>query len=73
MKYTVIIEKGRESGYIAYCPTLKGCVSQGPTREAALANIEEAMTVYIECLVEDGFPVPTEESKEFVSLEVSPA
>ncbi len=50
MKYTVIIEKGRESGYVAYAPALKGCVSQGKTKEEALRNIKEAMEVYVEAL-----------------------
>jgi len=59
MKYTVIVEKGRESGYVVYCPALKGCVSQGETREEALKNIKEAIEVYIEALVEDRLPVPT--------------
>ncbi len=58
MKYTVIIEKGRESGFVAYAPALKGCVSQGATKKAALANIKEAMEVYVEALIEDGLPVP---------------
>ena len=57
MKYTVIIEQGRESGYVAYAPTLKGCVSQGKTKEGALRNIKEAMEVYVEALLEDGLPV----------------
>jgi len=60
MKYTVIIEQGRESGYVAYAPALKGCVSQGRTRDEALRNIKEAMEVYIEALLEDGLPVPRE-------------
>ena len=64
MKYTVIIEQGRESGYVAYCPALKGCVSQGETKEDALKNIKEAMEVYIEALVGDGLPVPTEDGAE---------
>ncbi len=71
MKYTVIIEKGRESGYVVYCPALKGCVSQGETREEALKNIREAMEVYIEALLEDGLLVPTEVGKDTVELEVS--
>ncbi|MCD6453660.1 MAG: type II toxin-antitoxin system HicB family antitoxin [Dehalococcoidales bacterium] len=71
MKYTVIIERGGESGYVVYCPALKGCVSQGGTREDALRNIKEAMEVYIEALVEDGLPVPTEIGKDTVELEVS--
>ena len=57
MKYTTIIEKGRESGYVAYAPVLKGCVSQGETREKALKNIKDAMEVYVEALLEDGLPV----------------
>ncbi len=58
MKYTVIVEKGRESGYVAYAPALKGCVSQGKTREEALKNIKEAMEVYVEALLEDGLTLP---------------
>jgi predicted RNase H-like HicB family nuclease len=58
MKYTVMIEKGHESGYVAYAPALKGCVSQGKTKVEALKNIKEAMVVYIEALLENGLPVP---------------
>ena len=71
MKYTIIIEKGRESGYVVYCPALKGCVSQGKTREEALKNIKEAMEAYVEALLEDGLPVPTEVGKDSVELEVT--
>ncbi len=58
MKYTVIIETGQESGYVAHVPSLRGCVSQGGTREQALANVKEAIEAYIEALLEDGIPVP---------------
>lgn len=58
MKYTIIIEKGRESGFIAYAPALKGCVSQGKTKAEALKNIKEAMEAYIETLIEDRLPLP---------------
>jgi predicted RNase H-like HicB family nuclease len=71
MKYTIIIEKGRESGYFVYAPALKGCVSQGKTKTEALKNIKEAMEVYIEALLEDGLPVPTEVGKDTVELEVA--
>lgn len=73
MKYTVIIEKGRESGYVAYCPTLKGCVSQGADKKETLSNIKEAMTAYIEVLVEDGLSVPTEVGSETIEVEISSA
>ena len=65
MKYAVIIEKGRESGYVAYAPALKGCVSQGTTKEETLKNIEEAMEAYVEELLEDGLSVPTETEPKY--------
>ena len=63
MKYTVIIEKGEQGGFVATCPALKGCVSQGRTRRQTLKNIKEAIEVYVEALVEDGLPVPQEVGK----------
>ena len=60
MRYTVILEQGRESGYVAVCPALPGCVSQGRTRRAVLKNIREAIEVYSEALLEDGLSVPIE-------------
>ena len=59
MKYTIIIKHGRESGYVVYVPALKGCVSQGETKDEALRNIKKAVEAYIEALLEDGLPVPT--------------
>lgn len=70
MKYTVVLEHGRESGYVAYVPALRGCVSQGQTKREALENIREAMEAYIEALLEDSLPVPTEAGKELVEVEV---
>jgi len=70
LKYTVVIEKGRESGYVAYCPALKGCVSQGADREESISNIKEAIEAYIEALVEDGLPVPTEVDRGTVEVEI---
>ena len=71
MKYTVIIEPGQESGYVVRVPALRGCVTQGETRDEALANVKEAIEVYIEDLLEDGLPVPSEEGSEIVEVEVS--
>ena len=70
MKYTVNIEKGRESGFVAYCPVLKGCVSQGADKEETMSNIREAIEAYVEVLVEDGLPVPTEVGRETVEVEI---
>ena len=71
MRYIVVVEPGRESGFVAYVPALKGCVSQGLTRESALANVKEAATAYIEALVEDQLPVPPEVDVEQIELEVA--
>ena len=70
MKYTVIIEKGRESGYVAQVPALRGCVSQGNTKKETLTNIREAIEAYVEALMEDGLPVPTEVGRESIEVEV---
>ena len=49
---SVLIEKD-EHGFYAWCPELKGCQSQGTTIEDALANIREAIELYLETLSED--------------------
>lgn len=71
MKYTVILEKGRESGYVVFCPTLRGCVAQGRTKQEALKNLKEAISDYIECLIEDSIPVPQEVGKKILEMEVT--
>ncbi len=48
MKFPVILTSGEDGFIIAECPILPGCVSQGKTREEALANIREAIELYIE-------------------------
>lgn len=59
--YTVVLEKEDEGGYHAFCPALKGCHSQGETLEEAIENIREAVTLYIETLIEDGESIPSED------------
>ena len=48
-KVSVIIEHD-ESGYYAFCPELEGCQSQGDTMEEVIANIKEAVDLYVETL-----------------------
>jgi len=48
-KVSTAIEKD-EHGYYAYCPELPGCHSQGDTLEEAIANIREAIELYLEIL-----------------------
>lgn len=54
----VIIYLGEDGYWVAECPNLPGCVSQGKTKQEALENIKEAIELYIEVLQERGLPVP---------------
>lgn len=51
-KLNIVISKD-EHGYFAYCPTLPGCHSQGDTFEESLANIKEAVELYLETMTPD--------------------
>jgi predicted RNase H-like HicB family nuclease len=67
MKYRVVIEPDGDGVFVAECPALPGCISQGKTRAEALANIKDAMTGYLASLKKHDESVPppisrTEES-----------
>jgi predicted RNase H-like HicB family nuclease len=71
-KYTVLLEPQPEGGYHVFCPSLPGCHSEGETVEEALANIREAIEVYVESLVAHGEAVPSEAGWLITSAEVEP-
>ncbi len=48
MKLEIILEQEDDGTYSVHCPALKGCHSQGETREEALNNIQEAIQLYLE-------------------------
>jgi predicted RNase H-like HicB family nuclease len=56
----VVLYPGEDGYWVAECPSLPGCVSQGKTKEEAIANIREAIAAYVEALEEDHLPVPPE-------------
>jgi len=56
----VIIYSGEDGYFIAECPSLPGCISQGKTKEEAVSNIKEAINGYIAVLKEDDLPIPDE-------------
>ncbi len=56
----VIVYSGEDGYFVAECPSLPGCISQGQTREEAIANIKEAINGYIAALREDNLPIPQE-------------
>ena len=56
MKLKVVLEPSEERGYTVYVPAFPGCISEGDTREEALANIREAIELYLEPVEDDGLP-----------------
>ena len=56
----VIIYPGEDGMWVAECPSLHGCISQGNTKESAIENIKEAIKIYIDALKEDNLPIPEE-------------
>lgn len=68
MKFTVTIDRDEDGVYIAECPAIPGCVSQGPTRDSALANIREAIADCLEVRAELGLPLTIETQQVEVTL-----
>lgn len=62
----VVIFPGEDGYWVADCPSLPGCVSQGETRQDAIANIKDAIEQCIAVLEEDGRPVPAERFETLV-------
>jgi len=58
MKYRILLEQDEDGIFVAECPSLPGCISQGKTREEALKNIKEAIQGCIESLKKHNEPVP---------------
>jgi predicted RNase H-like HicB family nuclease len=56
----VVLYPGEDGYWVAECLSLPGCISQGKTHAAALANIREAIEAYIESLRLEGEPIPAE-------------
>ena len=56
-----LIYRGEDGYWVAECPSLPGCISQGKTKQEAITNIREAIEGYIVSLEEDGLAVPGEQ------------
>lgn len=67
MKFQAIFEPSDEGGYTVHVPSLPGCISEGDTYEEALANIREAIELYLEPVDDDFVP---DENSRLVELEL---
>lgn len=68
MKFIVTIERDEDGMFVAECPSIPGCLSQGKTREEALGNIREAIALCLEVRQREGLPLTVETAE----VEVSP-
>ena len=60
MKFTVTIDRDEDGVWIAECPAISGCVSQGTTKEQALENVRDAIKLCLEVRAERGLPLTIE-------------
>ncbi len=61
MNLQVVLEPSEEGGYAVTVPALPGCISEGDSREEALANIQEAIELYLEPIEDDVILAPEAE------------
>ena len=71
MKYRVSIERDEDDIFMARCPALQGCISEGKTRKEALVNIKDAIQGYIASLRKHNEPVPPSIEEEMVEVGAS--
>jgi predicted RNase H-like HicB family nuclease len=68
MKFRVHIEPDEDGVFVAECPNLPGCISQGRTRPEALQNIKDAITGYLVSLEKHGEAIPLPVNEEVVEV-----
>jgi predicted RNase H-like HicB family nuclease len=68
MKYRVLINPDEDGVYVATCPALPGCVSQGRSRSEALTNIKDAIDGYLISLKKHNEPIPPSIEEETVEV-----
>jgi len=62
LTYRVLLHKEPEGGYTVDVPALPGCISYGDTIDNSLENVREAISLYLESLIDHGEEIPTEEN-----------
>jgi predicted RNase H-like HicB family nuclease len=56
----IVLYPGEDGFWVAECPSLPGCITQGKTREEAIVNARDAVEAYVAALEDDHLPVPEE-------------
>jgi predicted RNase H-like HicB family nuclease len=58
LELPVVLIPDETGGYVVECPVIPGCISQGDTREEALANMREAIELCLESQEAEGWELP---------------
>jgi len=69
MRFRIIVEQDEDGIFVAECPTLPGCISQGKTRDEAVENVKDAMQGYIESLKKHNEPIPPSIQEDVVEVD----
>lgn len=68
MKFVATLARDEDGVWVAECPSIPGCVSQGDTRDEALSNIREAIAACLEVRAERGLPLTFETQQVEVAI-----
>ena len=60
MIFNVTIDRDEDGVFVVECPAIPGCVSQGKSKEEALENIKDAITLCLQVRSEKGMPLTIE-------------
>lgn len=69
-RFGIVVERDEDGVYIASCPALQGCYSQGDTYEEEVKNLKDAIRLHIEARHELGESVPIEAAIDEVEINV---
>ena len=69
--FTMLFEPAEEGGYVVTCPALPGLVTEGDTMEDAREMAEDALRLYLETLIEDGLPIPSDKTPITAPVEIA--
>lgn len=68
MKFVITLERDEDGAWVAECPSIPGCVSQGQNRDDAMTNVREAIAACLEVRAERGLPLTVETQQVEVAL-----
>jgi predicted RNase H-like HicB family nuclease len=68
MRFLTTLERDEDGVWIAECPSIPGCISQGETRQDAIANIREAIAACLEVRAARGMPLTIETQQVEVAV-----